>query len=361
MPRLLLHIGHPKTGTTALQSVFSANANTLLAEASVLYPTHTTPKDCKHSFAIPWLFKADNDAIRRRSKLSGEPLKEMSRRYWRSLSLEIKQTQHDISIISAEGFWSIVRHASAEQKAFVRQALFEIADEVSVVAYLRSPSSYFLSKLNQKYRSFKSVALPRPDYLTGAMQAWESLGLDNYSWRIFDRNYLDGQDVVADFCVNYLPNSFEKASLVRGGVERANSSISSEALVILEEIMAAPSFLKGKICERNRHRIVKLLNQQDEAIGGKTRPSLKESALKVILSHSVDLPRLEERGITFPDVDREWIRLKPHEDLPKAFTCVSDFCPVDTSRLAELREQAAKSIDVMLRPSSKVLFWPFQR
>jgi hypothetical protein len=361
MPRLLLHIGHPKTGTTALQSVLSANAKILLNEASVLYPTQTEPKEFKHSFAIPWLFQADNDSIRRRSRLSGDQLKEMSRQYWKSLTAELQQTKHDTSIISAEGFWSIVRRVSPEQKAFVRNKLYEIADEVSVIAYLKSPTSYFLSKINQKLRNFRAVTLPRPDYLSGAIKDWESIGFDQYSWRIFDRSLLTNKDIVDDFCAHYLPESFDSATLTREGVEQANSSISNEALVILEEITAAQAILQQNLYDQRRYKIIERLKQADQAVGGQSRPSLKESAAAAIVHRSNDLGWLQERGLCFPDIDQTWINQSSADDIPDTFTCVSDFCPVDANRLTDLRAEVGESIDALFQSAPKFFFWPFQR
>ena len=361
MPRLLLHIGHPKTGTTALQSVLSANAKNLLNEASVLYPTQTEPKEFKHSFAIPWLFQADNDSIRRRSRLSGDQLKEMSRRYWKSLTTELQQTKHDISILSAEGFWSIVRRASTEQKAFVRNTLYEIADDVSVVAYLKSPTSYFLSKINQKLRNFRAVTLPRPDYLSGAINDWESIGFDQYSWRIFDRSLLRNKDIIDDFCAHYLPESLDPTTLTREGVEQANSSISNEALVILEEITAAQPILQQNLYDQRRYKIINRLKQADQAIGGQSRPSLKESAAAAIVHRSNDLSWLQERGLRFPDIDQTWLNQSSDNDIPDTFTCVSDFCPVDANRLTDLRAEVGKSIEGLFQSAPKFFIWPFQR
>jgi len=360
MPRLLLHIGHPKTGTTALQSVLSANTKTLLNEASVLYPTQTEPNEYKHSFAIPWLFEVDNAAIRRRSRLSGAPLNEMSKQYWRSLSTEIQQTEHDVSVISGEGFWSAARQASKEQQAFARNSLYEIADDITVIAYLKSPASYFLSKINQKLRNFKSVTLPRGDYLSAAIQSWESMGFNHYSWRIFDRKLLTNQDIVEDFCAHYLPNSLNTASLTRDGIEQTNSSISNEALAILEEVTVAHPVLQEDVYDKRRHKIIEILKQSDKAIGGKNRPSLKESAVIAILNRSSDLNWLKKRDLYFPDIEQELINKEPDE-LPSSFTCVSDFCNVDTNRLADLRAETSKSIARLFRPAPQFFFWSFQR
>ena len=361
MPRLLLHIGHPKTGTTALQSVLSANAETLLNEASVLYPTQTEPKEYKHSYAIPWLFQADNESIRRRSRLSGDQLKEMSRRYWHSLTTELQQTKHNTSILSAEGFWSIARRASSEQKAFVRDKLYEIADEVSVIAYLKSPASYFLSKINQKLRNFRAVTLPRSNYLSGAIKDWESFRFNHYSWRIFDRSSLTNKDIIDDFCAHYLPEALDPKALTREGVEQANSSISNEALVILEEITATHPILQQNLYDQRRYKIIEILKQADHTVGGQSRPSLKVSAVAAIVNRSSDLGWLQERGLCFPDIDQSLNSQTSTREIPETFTCVADFCPADANRLADLRTASGKSIEMLFQSTPRFFFWPFQR
>jgi len=361
MPRLLLHIGHPKTGTTALQSVLSANAKTLLNSASVLYPTQTEPAEFKHAFVIPWLFQTDNESIRRRSKASGDELKEISKQYWHSLAAEVQRTNHNLSILSAEGFWSIVRRAPQGQSAFFRGKLYEIADHVKVIAYLKSPAPYFLSKINQKLRNFRAVTLPKPNYLSGAIQDWENIGFDDYSWRIFDRTLLTNQDIVADFCTHYLPDSLNTTSLTREGFEQANSSVSNEALVILEELAAAHPVLLEDVYDQRRYKIIEILKQSDRSIGGQSRPSLKESAAAGIVKRCSDLGWLQDRGLSFPDIDPAWIHQTPTTDLPETFTCVSDFCPIDSDRLAELRGVAGEAIEALFRPEPKRIFWRFPR
>jgi len=361
MPRLLLHIGHPKTGTTALQSVLSANAETLLNTASILYPTKTEPAEFKHAFVIPWLFQADNESIRRRSKASGNELKEISKQYWHSLATEVQQTNHNLSILSAEGFWSIVRRAPEGQSTFFHKKLYEIANHVTVIAYLKSPAPYFLSKINQKLRNFRAVTLPRPNYLSGAIQDWENIGFDDYSWRIFDRTLLTNQDIVDDFCSHYLADSLNTTSLRREGVEQANSSVSNEALVILEELTAAHPVLLEDVYDQRRYKIIEILKQSDRSIGGQSRPSLKESAAAGIVKRCSDLGWLQDRGLSFPDIDPAWIHQTPTTDLPETFTCVSDFCPIDSDRLAELRGVASEAIEALFRPKPKRVFWRFPR
>jgi hypothetical protein len=358
MTRLLLHIGHPKTGTTALQSVLSANAKKLLDEASILYPTRTTPSEYKHAFAIPWLLGLENEAIRRRSRCKNEQLKELSQRYWESLVQEIRDTRPEHLILSAEGFW-ILRKASEEKINFFREAIHSIATEVSVAGYLKSPASYFTSMINQKLRNYREVFLPRPNYYRSAIQAWESIGFNHYSWRIFDRSQLSNGDIIDDFCTHHLPPTFQAESLNRKGVEQANSSVSNEALIILEELFEEQTILRENIYDHRRSKVVDILRDADRSVGGQCRPSLTEQAKASIIRRSQDLGWLRERGLNFPDVDPALINTAPREDDPERFTCIADYCPINAERLGALRSTAKQKINALFEPRTRKFWWLF--
>ena len=358
MTRLLLHIGHPKTGTTALQSVLSANAEKLLREASILYPTKTTPTEYKHAFAIPWLLGLENEAIRRRGRCKNEELESLSRDYWMSLTSEIKTERPEHLILSAEGFW-IMRKASPEKVVFFRKSLYELASKIKVAGYLKSPPSYFTSMINQKLRNFRQVYLPRSNYYRSSIEAWESTGFDECSWRIFDRSRLHNRDIVDDFCAHHLPSSLIPSTLNREGVEQANSSVSNEALIILEELASSQPILKNDIYEPRRSKVVDIIRQADSEIGGHSRPHLTEEATAGIISRCRDLAWLQSRGLTFPDIDPALINNPAIVELPDSFTCVSDFCPIDSERLGHLRAATHKTLEKLFRPQARRFFWPF--
>jgi hypothetical protein len=361
MSRILLHIGHPKTGTTALQSVFSKNSKVLLDQASTLYPTLTTPQEYKHAIAIPWLFKADNAPIRRRTHAHGTKLERISKQYWDSLVNEVNNTKHERLILSAEGFWTILRRSSEKQTMVFRQKIYEIGNDAQVIAYLKSPAPYFLSRINQKLRNFKPVTLPRRNYLSSAIKGWEELRFNHYSWRVFDRENLVNQDIIDDFCANYLPATFDTSLLDRVGAEKANSSVSNEALVMIEETTKAYPVLSHDIYDRRRARVVSILRKADQEIGGDLRPSLKESARNEIIGRCEDLHWLQERGLTFRDIDYGSLRHSTLGKIFEEFTCVADFCPVDSERLASLKAVAETQIHQLFKAKTRHLFWPFRQ
>ena len=343
MTRLVLHVGQPKTGTTALQSVLAANAEPLLAQASILYPTRTTPSEHKHAFAIPWLLGVDNEAIRRRARLSGDDLKRFSLVYWHSLLAELEQARPDVLVLSGEGFW-ILHQAPKENRLFLRKELYSIADHVTIAGYLKSPASYFLSMLNQKLRNYRPVQMPRPHFSRATMQAWESVGFDACSWRVFSGSSLRNGDIVDDFCSGYLPASLQAVALQRQGVERANASVSSEALVILEELANRHPVLVRDVYDPRRTQIVEMLRRADADLGGHCRPSLLEAAAAALTQRCDDLHWLQERGLYFADVDEALIRQAGTAALA-SYSQVADYCPIDRQRLEAMRALVMGRID----------------
>jgi hypothetical protein len=359
MTKLLLHVGHPKTGTTALQSVLSANAKTLLEKGSVLYPTRTKPQKIKHALAIPWLLGLEYEAVRRAANASDEKLLKISENYWRSITNEIETTKASNTILSAEGLW-ILRKASASQQANFRQSIEALSTDVSVAGYLKSPAPHFASMINQKLRNFREVTLPSPRFYRESIEAWESLRFNNYSWRIFDRNCLDNGDIIDDFCQQHLPDTISINDLNREGVEDANSSVSNEALVILEELAELHPDLKQNIHDQRRRIIVEILKEIDKQIGGNHRPSLTETATTAMISRCKDLAWLQDRGLSFPDINPDLIGAAGGP-WPESFTRVSDFCPINTERLSSMRSASQPRIKKLFTSPTNRFFWPFRR
>jgi hypothetical protein len=205
------------------------------------------------------------------------------------------------------------------------------------------------------------VTLPRRNYLSSAIKGWEELRFNHYSWRVFDRENLVNQDIIDDFCANYLPATFDTSLLDRVGAEKANSSVSNEALVMIEETTKAYPVLSHDIYDRRRARVVSILRKADQEIGGDLRPSLKESARNEIIGRCEDLHWLQERGLTFRDIDYGSLRHSTLGKIFEEFTCVADFCPVDSERLASLKAVAETQIHQLFKAKTRHLFWPFRQ
>lgn len=360
MTRLLLHIGHPKTGTTALQTVFAANAARLRATASVCYPISTIPAEHKHALAIPWLLGLDNSAIRRRARCQGEALLTLSKTYWHSLLAESREWRSECIILSAEGFWPL-HQAAPERIRFFRDCLYAIASHVSVIGYLRSPAPFFASRMNQKLRNYRQVVLPGVSHYRAAIEAWEAVGFDQSHWHIFDRDLLLNRDIVDDFCSRHLSGCVDVASLRRGDGEKGNASVSNEALVILQDVAATYPILRDDARDPRRQRIVEMLRCADAEIGGFRQPSLTEAARVAIVQRCEDLGWLQQRGLCFPDIDPSLITSQRPEPGLDRFSQVQDCCPIDPERLARLRAATGARIDALFSCAPRRVLRALQR
>jgi hypothetical protein len=329
LTRLILHIGHPKTGTTALQSVLSANAATLL-RAGVLYPTASDPGYHKHILSKPYLTGTENPTLHRRTGTRGDALAEISLRYWRRLRAECAATPHERLVLSCEGFF-----VRSERPDF-RQRLGAICDHVTVAAYLRSPAKRVLSQMNQNLRMFREFVLPPAEYYRPVLETYMLGGFETLSLNVFDPAQMADGDIVTDFVRKYLPENLPP--LVRDQVERSNESVSNEALTILAELPARWNLTESSRGDPRRGKAVALIRDADRRVGGTRRPSFKPEIAEAIVARSVDLPWLRDvGGVTFDDVDYAAIGRSDLPDLT-GLRHVKDFCPVDPQRLAALRD-----------------------
>ena len=138
-PRLFLHIGHPKTGTTGIQTFLLTNRERFL-EAGLLYP-QTGVEDSAHRLLSPSFY-----SLRFRENRSPA--------VWSALAREIRKSSLPVIVLSCEAFWFDHPRTFAP--------LLELA-EVTVVAYLRRQDHLAESRHAQRIRSYMNMDLRRPD------------------------------------------------------------------------------------------------------------------------------------------------------------------------------------------------------
>lgn len=328
MAGLVLHIGHPKTGTTALQTVFAANAAALL-RAGVLYPVRSDPTSTKHALAKPYLTGSDTPTIRRHTGLAGAALSKASGAYWARLCAEVAEVPHHTVILSAESFFAWPLPADFRRK------LAALCDRVTVVAYLRSPAQRVLSQMNQNLRMVRAFEMPPAAYYRPVIEAYDAAGVETLCLNVFAPSRLVSGDIVADFAAKHLPGALPP--LTRTGAERGNESVSNEAMVLLEQIARRWPVTPPHMPDRRRAKAVAVLRRADRAVGGALRPSLKPDVAAALVARSTDLVWLRDaRGVRFDDVDYAAIGAAGLPDVT-ALRDVRDFCPVDEGRMAALR------------------------
>lgn len=130
--KIFVHIGTPKTGTTALQTFF-ANHTDLLAKNNIVYPTAGRRRNQHFYLAIPRV----ND-------------KKLVEQVWQSLYDELNTTQWDTAVISSERF-------SRENPSEIFKALESFNAEIHIVLFLRERKALLSSHYRTLIKSGSRV------------------------------------------------------------------------------------------------------------------------------------------------------------------------------------------------------------
>jgi hypothetical protein len=207
MPRtVILHIGLPKTGSSAIQG-FCAKNRKMLLERGVFYPP--TPAAAAHVLlASAALFRASPEKWPAGTLRDGLPLAEWFARFWAEFDADMRAlpaTTHTI-VLSAEQF--SFQQDTPLRIAQLRDALAPYCDDMKVVPYLRRQDRHAISAYSQLLR-FGIIEAPRLgqharytalyDY-PALLQRWGGVfGKAALAPRIFERGSLRNDDVVQDF------------------------------------------------------------------------------------------------------------------------------------------------------------------
>ena len=339
MRQLLLHIGQAKTGTTTLQSTFLASRKALLTKG-VLYPKTVWGNNHRIAKVHFGGLSAAPIADRKRYNGNATELLKDGTRAWKRILSDIEKNDPDMAIISAEAFFTMPRHEGFSD--FVEE-LNGLADEVKVVAYVRSPSAHYLS-LNQQ--GLKHLRLNRPPnqgaFYRDSLEPYLKAFGDKLNVHKFDRSKLIDGDIIKDFTSRYLPE--DAAAVLQVPTPDANSSISAEAMTLFEEICsgtAPPQYAEyGRSKQISPKKVVAI----DDELPGKTRPKFRPGIARIIHDTSSDLDWVRDTfGIVFdaPDTHPDADGLSAKERIE-----VRSLCHVDESRLEELWERTARATNV---------------
>ena len=141
--KLIVHIGHYKTGTTALQ-VFCSNNSDLLLQNGINYSeVHRT--NCKHSrFAFGLLKAAGVTTL-----MHGFSNDEAPELAWQRLFDDVRANEAETTLISSEEFMRIAVFPETAERLKQIYAAHGLGIEVKVVVYLRPVEAQLRSWYNQ--------------------------------------------------------------------------------------------------------------------------------------------------------------------------------------------------------------------
>ncbi len=184
-PRLYLHIGHPKTGTTSIQSCLLANRNAL-RQAGILVPETGFEMGAHHGFA-------DNFYSVRR--LASQAARNEDR-----LRREVARSGCRTVVLSSEGF--------IQENPARLAGLLGPAFEPFVVYYIRRQDLTAESVYAQRVRSFIHLLVPPieavlpaliPHYRRHLVRFGQAFDPAHILVRPFEKAAFQGGDLVTDF------------------------------------------------------------------------------------------------------------------------------------------------------------------
>ena len=328
--RLILHIGHGKTGSTSIQRALRASGP-LLEAHNILFPD--PGRHDNHQLMFPYLTGSlPDDPVQMASLAPTEKMaRDQAARLWEDLRRRIEKEHPQTVVLSCENQF---RPFSAEAMARLRESCTRIAKRTEVIAYLRSPAPFFLSNVQQdvkKRPDFRTISASR---VRDTLEPFVKEGPGPVSARLFSREALLKGDVVADFMALALPE-IAPGALTRGTAEE-NTSVSAEAMALLQQVFRGNRPLPARF--RNRAKAFrKIVVATDAQIPGARRPQLFDHVRAATEARVTDLDWTSDAlGVRFPDLAPPKMRREEAEEAFQGLQAVADICTVDTARLETL-------------------------
>jgi hypothetical protein len=293
--KLIVHIGQAKTGTSSLQNALDA-ARKSLAAYGVLYP-RTSP-GTQHSGILAALLGPEFAPELAQRRLDGDPTRILaeSKAGWQAILDDVARTDPHTIILSAEAFYDA--GVAGKAPTLIRH-FRQLADDITVVAYLRAPADLYLS-LRQQNLKFFGIAPPPTPNQTSRNSLQPFMDIDGVTVKVhaYDPKALIGNDVVSDFVARQLPP--EAAAQVKHSPDRINTSISPEAMAVLEDIHQSRAPAGQANVGPLTAASLKIVAAADARLPGKARPTYKPGVAALVHDTATDLEWLADSfDITF--------------------------------------------------------------
>ena len=312
--RLIIHIGHPKTGTTTLQSTLK-NSRTALEKHKILYPN--TGNHHNHKFTLPYLINSD---VKKKASSTRSPIADVAEYEWHHVEDDIRNRKPDTIILSSESFF---RNFGNNAIKNLCRHLKPLASRVIIAAYIREPASFAMSRAQQQLKMRSHFNLLPSNYYQSRLNQYPVCGLGTMNIRVFDRNSLIGGDIVEDFFAQHFPQ-FNLDLLSR--TNEMNSSLSAEAMSLMQELNRKERMFPGS-------RALYAIKKTDRQLPGFTRPRMHEHVSCAIQARCEDLGWLRDKfNVRFPEVDATKMSYKEANRVYDRLDRVEDICNIDTER-----------------------------
>lgn len=332
--RLILHLGHGKTGSTSIQRSLRASQKVLSA-SGVLFPD--PGRHDNHQFLFPHLHGSLPDDPVQLASLGVSPAdaRRTAARYWQALKDAMEQERPKVLVLSCENQFRPFSPAALQR---LTDHCRQLAEQTEVVAYLRSPASFFLSNVQQdvkKRPEFRPISASR---CRDTLEPFIQHGPGSVTALRFAREALEGGDVVTDFVTRFLPE-LDPASLTRDTTEE-NTSVSAEAMALLQDMFRGER-VPPRAYRRDLKAFRKIIVDTDAQVSGRKRPTLFDHVRHATEARVMDHDWLRDTlGVAFPDLEADPMPRQEAEVIYGGLHDVADICPVDAVRKEALWQAA---------------------
>ncbi len=263
-PKIILHVGTEKTGSTSIQNMLKGSYDVLL-ESGVLFPK-SIGLPCNINLTACALEDKPNHPIRGLLGLQeGGVYSKYVSETKRALREEIKRTSPSVIIISDE---HINAHLSTVESLLLYKSICEeYGDIESVIIYLRQQDEFRLSIFSEAVKAGNLTKIDLEDllpvfdvipyrlnYLSVLDNLSEAFGKNLIIPRIYDREKFPGRDICADFL------NVTGIELTLEGLEEREKNKTVDAKII-RHLALISSSLKGfntPWAEKLRQKIIQI-------------------------------------------------------------------------------------------------------
>lgn len=283
--KLVLHIGHHKTGSTSLQDAL-ATGRIQLVGRKLCYPSHLA-----HNY-LPRQFSAHLDGAPIKSRPGMPDLADLAQM--------LRQGEHDYMVLSAEDF-EYFPPAKAYQA--LKETLLPNAAGLSVICYVRPHAGRTLSSFCEQLKlghfdgtledfHRQNLKPARFSYAKRLGQWQRQFGKD-LTVRIMDRTTLHRGSVVADFVQTAFGSDAAQARLQDS--ETANSSLCVEELAMMKVLFGQLSDANRALTHAMGWDMARHL-AEEAPVSTRTKPAIHRSlAERLWRDHRQDAKEMDTR------------------------------------------------------------------
>lgn len=303
MKTLHIHIGTPKTATTALQFFCMENAGQLAKEGYCYpaFPFHYPGSNEFHNGSF--LLGIIKDENGNRDTLQEE------KNFREGMDIVKKNfLEYDHVILSHEGIW---RRVDSEKKDFWDIMMREAKEgnfRIHVIVYLRRQDQYFLSNWNQRIKRLASgetieefteqVDRERLDYYGKLKKLSAIVGKENITVRRFEKGRFEGGSIFSDFLsVFHLPLTEE----YKFPGEARNTGLYGNTHEIKRVLNSLP-----QMEDRKQNRYMRDILRDCSKISGEKYPNemwSKEEISAFLEEYRMDNEKVAEEYLNEPGTD----------------------------------------------------------